>query len=600
MLEKDTVVRDELNSLDIIPGVKPISTFKVFIPKQIGFDRIKISPIVQRIDWVVFERAWEQERRKKKDETHFLVAHTSKIEDDVLNICKREKEDRWFSYIWILIDRCKFILRHPSLPGRKYDDCTFEIYVPRIEGHECLKNLRNQNYDDKRKHVLDLYSILEKKYGIVCDKEHAIMRNIELNISVSLNSPHDDFRDIVEWLSPYQQKIKGCVSNTYTVPDTNFLIKADDRDASEPFEEKVPQLKYVSLNSVARTFVFKIYDKSYELMDEYRKDNKDGKTNFQMDHVTRIEVELQTKEEIRVYLSKKDDFFDLTQDIIEDGFRKFVKKHLVTPLLEYYKQMDNAIEWEPSNIGGSDESIVTKAAKKMVQNEQIITNWAPALLQMCLDDLLWKDSNDIQVKKLWEYLSTYCYLPRLANYNVLEDAILRGVASDEYFALAGAKNNDRYVDLKYNKPVFTLNQSDLLVKIKEALKQIAAEKKEEPQPGDTVSNGGTGNIVSGGTGTSTRGEQPQNGGQTGGETTPDTPKNTRFFMSAKLDTTRVNRDVNTYVQEIIQHLMAVEGSDVELTLEVNVNAPEGIPSSTVRTVSENCRTLKITNFGFED
>lgn len=96
---------------------------------------------------------------------------------------------------------------------------------------------------------------------------------------------------------------------------------------------------------------------------------------------------------------------------------------------------------------------------------------------MSLDELLWKDSNDIQIKKLWEYLSTYCYLPRLASYSVLEDAILRGVALDEYFALAGAYGNDRYVDLKYNKSVFSLNQSDLLVKIDVALKQIAAEKK---------------------------------------------------------------------------------------------------------------------------
>ena len=46
--------------------------------------------------------------------------------------------------------------------------------------------------------------------------------------------------------------------------------------------------------------------------------------------------------------------------------------------------------------------------------------------------------------------------------------------------------------------------------------------------------------------------------------------------------------------------MAVEGSNVELKLEVEVNAENGIPSTTVRTVSENCRTLKITDFGFED
>lgn len=267
---------------------------------------------------------------------------------------------------------------------------------------------------------------------------------------------------------------------------------------------------------------------------------------------------------------------------------------LLVPFIDQYEDMKK-IQWEPSNIGGGDESIVSKAAKKMIQNEQVITNWAPALLQMSLDELLWKDRNDIQIKKLWEYLSTYCYLPRLANYSVLEDAILRGVASDEYFALAGAYSKDRYVDLKYNQPIFSVNQSDMLVKINVALKQIAAEKKEEPQ-GSGVPMDGTEGFVTGGGHTGSTGRADE-GGQPAGS---GAPKNTRFFMSAKLDTTRVNRDVNNYVQEIIQHLMAVDGSNVELTLEVSVNAPEGIPSSTVRTVSENCRTLKIMEFGFED
>ena len=70
-------------------------------------------------------------------------------------------------------------------------------------------------------------------------------------------------------------------------------------------------------------------------------------------------------------------------------------------------------------------------------------------------------------------------------------------------------------------------------------------------------------------------------------------------MSAKLDNVRINKDVNTYVQEIIQHLTAVSGADVELRLEVEVNAPNGIPNNTVRTVSENCRTLKVKDFGFD-
>ena len=62
----------------------------------------------------------------------------------------------------------------------------------------------------------------------------------------------------------------------------------------------------------------------------------------------------------------------------------------------------------------------------------------------------------------------------------------------------------------------------------------------------------------------------------------------------------MNRDVQNYLQEIIQHLTAVDGSYVELTLEVEVIAPDGIPRTTARTVSENCRTLKVTDFGFDD
>ena len=270
---------------------------------------------------------------------------------------------------------------------------------------------------------------------------------------------------------------------------------------------------------------------------------------------------------------------------------------LMVPYIDQYGDM-KTIQWETNNISGGDDSIVAKAAKKMIQGEQIITNWAPSLLLMQLDDLLWKDQNDIQIKKLWEYLSTYCYLPRLANYSVLEDAIIRGLASDEYYAIAGAYSGSRYVDLKFNKTVMSVNQSDFLVKTNVALKQIVAEKEPVPvqpvQPsGSGTADTGSGNGVAGGM---DAGGQATQGGS--GTVQPQ-KENSHFFMSAKLDTTRVNRDVNNYVQEIIQHLMAVEGSDVELTLEVNVSAPNGIPSGTVRTVSENCRTLKITNFGFD-
>lgn len=278
---------------------------------------------------------------------------------------------------------------------------------------------------------------------------------------------------------------------------------------------------------------------------------------------------------------------------------------LLVPYIDQYGDM-KTIQWEISDVGGGSDSIVTKASREMLQAEQIITKWAPALLQMCLDDLLWKDSNDIQVKKLWEYLSTYCYLPRLSSFSVLEEAICQGVASSEYFALAAAYNGERYVDLKFNQTVFSVNSSDLLVKADVARKQIEAERKtaEEQSGASGQSSSGTSPSTSGeSSGTSSGGFVPSGGNTTDidiSNVRESSPKNRHFYMSVKLDNTRVNRDINNYVQEIIQHLMAVNGADVEMKLEVQVEAPEGIPASTVRTVSENCKTLKITDFGFDD
>ena len=272
---------------------------------------------------------------------------------------------------------------------------------------------------------------------------------------------------------------------------------------------------------------------------------------------------------------------------------------LLVPYIDQYEDI-KTIQWEISNLGGGDDEIVSKATKKMIQGEQIITTWAPALLKMSLDELLWKDSDDIAVKKLWEYLCTYCYLPRLANYSVLEDAIAKGVHSTEFFGIAAGYTGERYLDLKLNETVFSINQSDLLVKPSVAMKQIMEERKPDVPGGSSMpdSNGGSGSV-----GDSQGGQgQPQTGGtsgQTGGSGAA-APKNTRFFMSAKLDNTRVNKNVNDYLTEVIQHLMGVDGANVELTLEVSVTAPDGIPATTVRTVSENCRTLKIQDFGFED
>lgn len=65
------------------------------------------------------------------------------------------------------------------------------------------------------------------------------------------------------------------------------------------------------------------------------------------------------------------------------------------------------------------------------------------------------------------------------------------------------------------------------------------------------------------------------------------------------DPRRVGRDASRIADEAISHLTGLIGADVRVPLEVEANIPAGVSDHVVRTVTENCRTLKFTSQGFE-
>ncbi|MBD5552993.1 MAG: hypothetical protein HDQ44_01510, partial [Desulfovibrio sp.] len=252
------------------------------------------------------------------------------------------------------------------------------------------------------------------------------------------------------------------------------------------------------------------------------------------------------------------------------------------------------IQFLPWRLSGKDETIIGRAARKLEQDEQIITKWAPALLLMELDKLLWQDAEFLEVKKLWEYLCAYCYLPRLADYRVLENAIRKGVESDQYFGYAAAIGEGRYIDLKFRQPA-QIDKSGYLVRRAQALAQLEAEaagnrsgidlvkSREKPAPAAKAAA----TVKS--CGKAGDGVQPE---------AKTAPKLTRFFLSARLDNTRINRDVDKIMAEVLNYI-AQDGT-LEIRLEVQAASPDGFQQQTVRTATENCRTLKIDSFGFDE
>jgi hypothetical protein len=87
----------------------------------------------------------------------------------------------------------------------------------------------------------------------------------------------------------------------------------------------------------------------------------------------------------------------------------------------------------------------------------------------------------------------------------------------------------------------------------------------------------------------------------GGDLKPPPPKHgpRRFHGSVTLDPTRVGRDAGRIADEIVSHLTGLMSSTVKVTLEIEAEIPSGAPDQVVRTVTENCRTLKFTSQGFE-
>jgi len=250
------------------------------------------------------------------------------------------------------------------------------------------------------------------------------------------------------------------------------------------------------------------------------------------------------------------------------------------------------LEWETTRIAAGNECHVVRASRKVTGADQLITRWSPALLKMELDRWLWKDAPHISTQKLWEYLTTYCYLPRLRDVEVLTEAIREGLKGRDYFAYAGSVDESgRYLGLQFGAAGASvyIDSASVLVKPDVAAEQLATQPVGEGD-GQTTTGGARDDGAPAG-GKSEQGELALV------EPGPSAP--TRFFGKVVLDSTRVGRDAGRIAEEVIQHLAGLMDADVRVVLEIEADIPSGAPDAVVRTVTENCRVLKFGAQGFE-
>jgi len=257
------------------------------------------------------------------------------------------------------------------------------------------------------------------------------------------------------------------------------------------------------------------------------------------------------------------------------------------------------IEWQSFRLSGQ-EPLAARASRKLRNDELLITGLAATRLRLELDQVpLWRGDH-VAVKQLVEDFARYLYLPRLRDTAVLLDAIREGLGlltwGKDSFAYAESydESGSRYRGLRCGQMVSLSpdNLVGLLVKPEPALKQ---QEVETPRP----ASGGT---ATGATPTGAPGETPTGSGTEGTPADGEPPKQTqpkRFHGSVTLDAARVGRDASRVADEVISHLSGLMGAKVRVTLEIEAEIPDGAPDQVVRTVTENSRTLKFNNQGFE-
>jgi hypothetical protein len=190
-----------------------------------------------------------------------------------------------------------------------------------------------------------------------------------------------------------------------------------------------------------------------------------------------------------------------------------------------------------------------------------------------------------------EDFGRYLYLPRVRDPEVLLGAVRGGFSlltwEKDSFAYAESYDEGagRYRGLRGGQQVLVVDADapGLLVKSQVARKQLDAETKPEPpretdSPAIPVSDDGPATAV---------------------RPAAEAPKPKRFHGTVELDHERVGRDAGRIADEVISHMSGLVGAKVTVTLEIEAEIPNGAPDSVVRTVTENARTLKFKNQGFE-
>jgi hypothetical protein len=265
-------------------------------------------------------------------------------------------------------------------------------------------------------------------------------------------------------------------------------------------------------------------------------------------------------------------------------------------LVPVQRTPQDPVEWQAIRLQGGDP-LAVRASRKVIGDALLYPQLGGTVLRLELDKVpLWRGDH-VEVRQLIDDFARYVYLPRLRDPSVLVRAVQEGVALPTWekdgFAYAESFDEQakRYRGLRTGQAI-TLSESapsGLLVKPDVARRQLDAEREKTPpvKSGELAPAYGTGTAPAAVEGSAA-------------VVTPPRPRLRRFYAVRDLNAAQAGLEASQIAKEVIAHLVGLPGADVRVTLEIQATFREEVPDHVVRTLTENCRTLRFSSHAFEE
>lgn len=289
-------------------------------------------------------------------------------------------------------------------------------------------------------------------------------------------------------------------------------------------------------------------------------DVKDGRLNIDRLQEQQAKKELQAAEDVLTRVARE------------------CYKWLLCPTVTSPTDPQPQVETFPLNTGGSTLSAEIERVCK--ENELLISSWSPIHLREALRKLYWKDGAvAIRAMAFWDDSLCYLYLPRLRDQRVLEQAIVKGAGSKDFFGTAYGKSGEVYEGFKLGDSNVQLDTTLLLIEPAAAI-QYAATVLPVAAGAPGVAPGQPAPTPAPATGKP--GAAPAGAG---------TPKAKSFHGTVEISPASAKAKLIEVAEEVVSQLSSDPKATVKITVEIAADFPSGASDQVKRAVSENAASL---------